>query len=289
MSKLHFILWIQESLHHLKNHPLTYVFFLITLFSYCLLIQSIAFISYGGYQRYLEWQQGMQLELFLSDSTSEKEKTQIIEYLTAQPIVDSVSFISPDQAMQTLNEILGWNVMDFTETNPLPASIRIVLAPFFFKQADINKFISELKQFQGVQGEFKDFIFYSHWYKLFRTLLMGSCILLLALLITSLFTITALCYYNLQNSQTTLRFYRINGLSLFTFAFPYWCELVFITAFCSFSAYRFILFFVQELQQSVYSGFLPLSAFALFLIYAVLPFPIALKILNTQSSEQITL
>lgn len=112
-------------------------FFLIVTFNISYLIEDI--------------RSRVELEAFLDKSIDSDDAPRLREALQAVQGVDSLTFISKAQAARILKSIMGEeDLFDLVESNPLPASFRIRVAPEFRNGKEIARIAADIESIRGV-------------------------------------------------------------------------------------------------------------------------------------------
>lgn len=112
-------------------------FFLIVTFNVSYLIEDI--------------RSRVELEAFLDKSLDSDDAPRLREALLAIQGVDSLTFISKAQAARILKSIMGQeDLFDLVESNPLPASFRIRVAPEFRNGKEIARIAADIESIRGV-------------------------------------------------------------------------------------------------------------------------------------------
>ncbi len=112
-------------------------FFLIVTFNVSYLIEDI--------------RSRVELEAFLDKSLDSDDAPRLREALQAIQGVDSLTFISKAQAARILKSIMGQeDLFDLVESNPLPASFRIRVAPEFRNGKEIARIAADIESIRGV-------------------------------------------------------------------------------------------------------------------------------------------
>jgi cell division transport system permease protein len=99
-----------------------------------------------------EWGRAAEMSVYLHDEITDSEKAAIEKRLAPGGVVASYEFISKDEALsrfkQTFADLAG--MVNALESNPLPASYEVRLAPAGVDQANVEALGSELRAAPGV-------------------------------------------------------------------------------------------------------------------------------------------
>ena len=116
---------------------------LILLGVFGLVVQNMADVFQKFYQQ-------VQLEVFINPSLAVSQIQKLDQDILHLTIVDSVIFISPEQALKEFEKDFGANLVSVLDENPLPPSLRVILKPGQSKIALIEDAVLQLKSFDGV-------------------------------------------------------------------------------------------------------------------------------------------
>ena len=92
----------------------------------------------------------VELEAFLRDGLSAEQHRQVGRAIKAIPGVQSVRYISKDEAAKLFHKDFGEDFSDFLDTNPLPASFRITLAPGYNNSDSATVIAGRVKKMRAV-------------------------------------------------------------------------------------------------------------------------------------------
>jgi cell division transport system permease protein len=92
----------------------------------------------------------VELDAFLKDSYTAEQHQQVGRAIKAIPGVQSVRYISKEQAATDFKKDIGEDFYDFLDANPLPASFRITLAPSYANSDSANVIAARIKKMKAV-------------------------------------------------------------------------------------------------------------------------------------------
>ncbi|MCW8858494.1 MAG: permease-like cell division protein FtsX [Deltaproteobacteria bacterium] len=138
------------------------------------------------------WTKEIQLIAYLQKAPSRQDIPAILNDLKAYPEVDSVSYVSPDDAMNRFRQRLGddASLLEGLNSQLLPASIELNLRPEFRDQEHISRIIERLEN----SLEVDDLRYGQKWLERFNSfvnmlrfvgIVLGGFLLLAALFIVS--------------------------------------------------------------------------------------------------------
>jgi len=92
----------------------------------------------------------IQMEVFLEDNVSDDLVHALRLRLENFPEIDSVAYISKQQALSEFKQEFGQDVLALLGENPLPASFRLYLNPHALNRADIHELQQKIERWSGV-------------------------------------------------------------------------------------------------------------------------------------------
>jgi len=103
-----------------------------------------------------QWSDAVQIVAYIDQDLSPDEQTQLDSHIRTIDSVDSVSFVSKEEALETLKtRLVGHEeLLDGLETNPLPASFEIRLQPKYRNTEGVRAVVEQLErlpQFNDIQ------------------------------------------------------------------------------------------------------------------------------------------
>jgi len=113
------------------------------------LLAVLARVSYNAYTIAQSIKQDVEVEVFLQD-IDESRTQSLRNSFTGNPIVDQVTYVSKEDAMEQFKEEFGPGSEILGSVNFLPASFRIRTKPDV-KAVDIVAFVDEISTYRGVE------------------------------------------------------------------------------------------------------------------------------------------
>jgi cell division transport system permease protein len=110
---------------------------------FAMVVQNMAGIFQKFYRQ-------VQLEVFIDPSLAISQVERLQQKIQQHYLVDSVIFVSPEQALLEFEKDFGADLVTVLDENPLPPSIRVILKSGESRIKVIEDFVSELKTFDGV-------------------------------------------------------------------------------------------------------------------------------------------
>lgn len=172
-----------------------------TLHFFAIFIVSLSLFILG-FSRYITvnvnsvlnlWETSLEVRVILKENISLLEIEKIIKFLQNQPFVESVTVITPKEALELLKKISP-SIKNFPleeKDNPLPYSIAVKLKKPV-SQENVRKFIDDIKKREYIE----EVVFDWQWLEKLKTysrfFAFLGWLLFVALGISSLFTVTAI-------------------------------------------------------------------------------------------------
>lgn len=183
-------------------------------------LQNIADIFQRSFKR-------VQLEVFIDPSLAISQVKRLEQRIQQNSAVDSVSFISPEQALKKFEQDFGEELVTVLDENPLPPSIRVVLNP---RQSDLNKveaIVQEIKSINGVD----DVVYQTDIIRLVNEYFLIGVIISIAFGFV-IFIISTLLIFNtirltIYSRKTIIEIMRLVGATHFFIKGPFIMEGIF--------------------------------------------------------------
>lgn len=126
-------------------------------------------------------QSRMEMEVFIDNSLDNERIYELKRRIAGIPGVDSVYYVSKDEAAEIFKRQFGQDIFDILDDNPLPASFQIKLKSTARSKALVEKIASQLQQLEGVDEVLyrRDLIILLERYiRLFLIIILGVGLLL---------------------------------------------------------------------------------------------------------------
>lgn len=176
------------------------------------------------FQRYFK---RVQLEVFIDPSLAISQVKKVEQKIQKYPAVDSVNFVSPEQALKEFEKDFGEELVTVLDENPLPPSIRVVLNPRQSDLSQVESVVKEIKTIRGVDDVFyqSDIIRLVNQYFLLGviiSLILGFIIIIISTLL--IFNTIRLTIYS---RKTIIEIMRLVGATHFFIKGPFIMEGIF--------------------------------------------------------------
>jgi cell division transport system permease protein len=126
----------------------------VIIMTFSLLIFGIFLFATANLRELLRYaHQKVEIVVFFEDGVAETIVDSIMADLDANPVVEAIRYVGPDEALERLKGEFGAksHLLDQLETNPLPSSLEITLKPRYrFKEA-VEDLAGEIAQKPGVE------------------------------------------------------------------------------------------------------------------------------------------
>ncbi len=133
---------------------------LITIFTLVIsiLITSTAFVSIYLSKAYSNSLiSSIKVNLFLENSLTKNDKTEIFSYLKSNKLIKSFILIDKDEAKSEFVKETGEDFSSFLEINPLPESIRLSLKAEKINIKEIENIVNQFRNIKGVNDVVYDY------------------------------------------------------------------------------------------------------------------------------------
>lgn len=220
----------------------------ITIFLCSVLLTASVFILRGG-KRLLDIEGAFYtVEAFLIDS-AEKNREEIFDNLRREKWLDSITFISREEALRDFREKFPKEMLDLVEDNPLPASFRMRFKKRYRSPEILEEWMKILEQsghFDAVQAPLSFAKIFSAWkFRLFFWPVVLSLVLLLTLSLI-LGNAVQLALYSRKLLVENMKY---TGASRFFIEFPFILEGVVQGFLGSFAASLAVSFGLNALSE----------------------------------------
>lgn len=155
----------------------------------------------------------VRLTVYLRDGFPQKDIDAFQDRMASMPEVHSVAFISKDQALEDLGAMLAGNqnLLEGLESNPLPASLRIIPSPEYRSIEGVNSILAAI----GDDPLVEEIVYGKEWLdrldKVLAILELGSIALGLALSLAAVFIISNTIKITVMARKDELEIMRLVG------------------------------------------------------------------------------
>lgn len=225
MSRLYYV--IKRFLANIVKRPLPAVASFLSLFLLLLMLDLIWMAKLSA-DNYLEQiVANIDMELFLEDSLPDSAITYLTEMVEDLDAADTVQFISKDDAREQLSALIGEDLLEGFDDNPLPRSILIRFKSEYLKSGYMDNLVGQLRELTGVYEVY----FPGHWlWKVeeSKSLARAMAFFLGAvILITVMLNLLYSIRLSIKTHEEGLAQLRLLGGARFLLALPYMLEGIF--------------------------------------------------------------
>lgn len=157
MTRFSFIL--REFFGNLWHRPLAVLGSILSLFLLLLLFDLAWVSSLSAFKYYDERISEIEIEVFLTDDVADSTMPDIMDAFARIDGVEKVEYISRQNARDRLNNIMGVDLLEGMDENPLPRSVVISFEPNYLNTANLSRLRADLNRMKGVD----EIMFPSHW------------------------------------------------------------------------------------------------------------------------------
>jgi len=145
---------LKKSMGNILKRPLSMMTSLVSLVLLFLMI-NIIWISYlSSHQYYSSLNSEISMELFIDDSLSDSTVTALIDSVSKMEGTEYIVYISKEKAHSKLNDLMGADLLEGLESNPLPRSIIVDFTDKIINSEFLAEFMSKAKKISGVNEVF---------------------------------------------------------------------------------------------------------------------------------------
>ncbi len=243
MSKFGYIL--RKFFGNMVDRPMAGLGSILSLFLLFLLFNLIWITSITVNNYYDKIISDIDIEVFLDDAIPDSTITIIKEAIGSLDGIDSVDFISRDEARNKLNNMMGVDLLEGFESNPLPRSMIISFETNYLNSDNLNMLNRDLQRMAGVT----DIYYPSRWLvKAEYTKLIVSEILILLGIVIAVAVILNTIHFIVLSARTRseeLVQLQLLGAGPGFLALPYILEGIFYALAAAFAGWVVILYGVD--------------------------------------------
>lgn len=180
------------------------------------------------------------IEAFLDDSVPDSTVALFVESLSKLDGVQTVVFISKDEARARLTSLMGFDLMDGFEENPLPRSLVVSFKEDYLTSRSLESFRNQLFNLQGVTE-----IFYAQrWLEKAEEArrLIGRIVLFLSIVIIVAATLNLIqsVRFSARNDQDEIAQIKLMGGGISLTSLPYILEGLLLSLFSGIASWMLI-------------------------------------------------
>lgn len=221
-------------------------------------IFSVFFLIFQNLNSFLQvWEKRIQIIAYLADNLNQERIEQIRHDLVGMPQVESVRFVSKEEAMDALKENLGeqQQVLEGFTADILPASFEIQLQSIYRSAEKVREVVPLLKEIDGIS----DLQYGQQWIDRFSFLMVvyrfSTFVLGFLLALAIAFIVSNAIRLSIYSRREELEIMKLVGASPGFIKFPFYIEGGLQGIVGSFAALVVLLllylFFLSELSDKV--------------------------------------
>ena len=257
MSKFGYIL--RKFFGNIIERPMAGLGSILSLFLLFLLFNLVWITSITINNYYDKIISEIEIEIFLDDMIPDSTITIIRETIGSLDGIEFIDYISRNEASRKLKDMMGVDLLEGFESNPLPRSMIISFEPNFLNSENLNIFSRALHRMAGVT----DIYYPSSWLmKAEHTKLIFSEILVLLGIVIAVAVILNIIHFIVLSARTRseeLIQLQLLGAGPAFLALPYIFEGIFYALAASFAGWVAILYAVDLFSFRNVDIILPLS------------------------------
>ncbi len=243
MSKFGYIL--RKFFGNIMGRPMAALGSILSLFLLFLLFNLVWITSLTVNNYYDKVISDIDIEVFLEDSIPDSIIIIIRETIGSLDGIESIDYISRDQASLKLKDIMGVDLLEGFENNPLPRSLIIAFEPNYLNSDNLNSLDRDLQRMAGVT----DIYYPSRWLVKaeYTKLIVSDILILLGMVIAVAVILNTIQFIVLSARTRTEELVQLQllGAAPGFLALPYIFEGIFYTLAASFAGWIIILYGVD--------------------------------------------
>lgn len=222
MSQLFYL--ISESFSGWKEHRMVVFPALVTIFL-CSVLLCVALFTLRASNRILQTEGSFYtIDVFLKDSVPQEEIKLIEKKLKTEKWLDSLSFISKEDALKIFQRNFSAEMLEMVDENPLPASFKLTMKKRYWSPGILEEWIGILERdehFEAVQAPLTWAKLLADWKgKIYFFPILGIFLLLFTLVLI-IGNAIRLSLYSRKNLVENMKY---TGASRFFIEFPFVLE-----------------------------------------------------------------
>jgi len=143
---------LREGFSGFKRAKLSTTISILTITISLILLGTFAIIFANLHDLADSLRREVQIEVFLLDDISDSQRNQMSSAITSQSGVDTLQYISKDDAAEIFKEEFGEDIYSVLDFNPLPASFRVALHPDYVHTDSIAVIASYIESLEGTES-----------------------------------------------------------------------------------------------------------------------------------------
>ncbi|MBM2839600.1 MAG: Cell division protein FtsX [Bacteroidetes bacterium] len=143
---------VTESISGFKRTKLSTFISIITISISLMLLGVFAVITINASRFIDTLRNKVEMEAFLQEPVSRDDISEVIRTVSTIPGVDTIIYVSKDEAAAVFKEQFGEDLNNVLEFNPLPPSLKIFLEEGYRNAASANQLYEQLKFTKGIES-----------------------------------------------------------------------------------------------------------------------------------------
>jgi len=234
---MNFFYIIKEGILGFKRARLAVTISVISIALSLVLVGIFAIVAQNMAGVFQKFYRQVQLEVFIDPALAISQVQKLQQKIQKHYLVDSVIFVSPEQALSEFEKDFGADLVAVLDENPLPPSIRVILKSGESRITVIQDFVGEIKTFDGVD----DVVFQTEIIKLINEYSLIGIIVSISIGLT-IFIIATLLIFNtirltIYARRTLIEIMKLVGATNFFIKGPFIMEGIFQGLFGSLIAF----------------------------------------------------
>lgn len=233
---------------NIVNRPLAAFSAIMSLLFLFLLLELtwITLLTVDGYYRQL--MRTVEMEVFFDESPSDSTITVIRKNVLDDPDVSNIDYISKESARQRLQDLMGSDLLEGIDENPLPRSLIVTFKSEAVTSGNLQNFADRLSEDDGIM----EIHYPGHWLaeteKTLALLFWTAIILGVVIFVTSALNVVHGIRLTVRVRQEELRQLKYLGAGTAIVAQPFVLEGFFYTLFAAVISWAIALYLQANIQ-----------------------------------------
>lgn len=241
---------IKEGITNLKRTPFASFSAIFVIYFAMLAVNTIFFIKVNIDKFWDDYKSEVTIEAFLLDSAEDSQIEELITNLQSLPDIQSVEFISKEQALEIFKSEFSEDPMETIGYNPLPRSLVVIPTKENLDENKISKVVSILNSYEII-----DEVSYENFIGKIKNLGETGKNIALAVLAGLAFLGILLVYNTIRlainEKREIIRTMRLVGATRFTIRFPFLITGIIQGALAGIAAYFTFKYFIIFAEMTI--------------------------------------
>jgi cell division transport system permease protein len=214
MRVLNTILYcVEEALVELWRNRLVNLVSIVTIAVSLFILGVFATVSSNLNSLLIGWSNRVQITVYLSDEAGAAERQNLEEHLGFSEAVDSFEYVSKDEAIERFQSYFPEleTLPTMLESNPLPASFEIQMAPDYRSPEQVHHFAGELGSRSGIEEVDYDLLWVERLTAIIELIRALGFFIGGALIVASVFTIFNVIKLTVYGREDEISIMRLVG------------------------------------------------------------------------------